>query len=136
MPRLRRTRHLPCLCLLCLLPAGCAQPASEVRNPPPAAPAVDSAIQQVAYERPGAPAAASAAGDDLADTRLQLTEAARNAFADYYLAGRALAVNEEGLNLLREFRRNAETLNKYGKAPQQDLLQADVEIGRQQERQV
>jgi outer membrane protein TolC len=79
-------------------------------------------------------AQAAAAGGDLEDTRLQLVESARVAFADYYLAARALEVNDEGLKLLDEFKRNAETRYKTGQAPQQDVLQADVEIGRQTER--
>src|SRR5262249_758840 len=47
---------------------------------------------------------------------------------------RALEVHAESLRLLREFRQNAETRYKTGLVPQQDLLQADVEIGRQEER--
>ncbi len=81
-----------------------------------------------------AAAEASAAGRQVDDTRLQLTEAARMAFYDYYLAARAAEVNEEGLRLLREFRQNAETRYQTGLAAQQDVLQADVEIGRQRER--
>ncbi len=77
---------------------------------------------------------AAAAGGDLEDTKLQLVESARVAFADYYLAERALEVNDEGLKLLDEFKKNAETRYKTGQAPQQDVLQADVEIGRQTER--
>lgn len=83
-----------------------------------------------------AEAEAHAAGHDVEDLRLQLVESARNAFYDYYLVERALAVNEEALRLLREFRGNAETRYKTGLVPQQDVLQADVEIGRQQERQL
>ena len=48
---------------------------------------------------------------------------------------RAIEVNNESLRLLREFRKNAETRYKTGLVPEQDVLQADVEIGRQQERQ-
>lgn len=81
-------------------------------------------------------AEASAAGHDIEDVRLQLIENARGAFYKYYLVERALAVNAESLHLLTEFRNNAETRYKTGLVPQQDLLQADVEIGRQQERQV
>jgi outer membrane protein TolC len=83
-----------------------------------------------------AQAEASAAGHDVEDMRLQLVESARNAFFDYYLVGRALAVNEEALRLLKEFRENAETRYKTGQVAQQDVLQAAVEIGRQRERQV
>ena len=79
-------------------------------------------------------AQAAAAGNDLDDTKLQLVESARMAFADYYLAERGLEVNEEGLKLLSEFKKNAETRYQTGQAPQQDVLQADVETGRQSER--
>ncbi len=75
----------------------------------------------------------TAAGFDLEDTKLQLIESVRTACADYYLAERAAEVNAEGLTLLAEFKRNAETRYKTGQAPQQDLLQADVEIGRRRE---
>jgi outer membrane protein TolC len=81
-------------------------------------------------------AEASAAGHDVEDMRLQLVESARDAFFDYYLVDRALAVNEQALRLLKEFRENAETRYKTGQVAQQDVLQADVEIGRQRERQV
>jgi outer membrane protein TolC len=77
---------------------------------------------------------AAAAAAELNDTRLQLVEAARNALADYYLAARAVEVNEEGLKLLREFRDNANARYKTGQGEQQDVLQADVAIARQQER--
>jgi outer membrane protein TolC len=78
-------------------------------------------------------AEARAAGNQVEDMRLQLVESAKDAFYDYYLAARALDVNEESLRLLDRFRQNAATRFKTG-GPQQDLLQADVEIGREQER--
>lgn len=81
-------------------------------------------------------AEAGAALHDVDDMRLQLIESATVAFYDFYLVERALAVNEENRRLLKEFRQNAETRYQTGQVPQQDLLQADVEIGRQQERQV
>lgn len=81
-------------------------------------------------------AEARAAENDVQDARLQLVESARAAFADYYLVGRALAVNEEAQQLLAEFRENAQARYRTGQAPQQDVLQADVEIGRQRERQL
>ena len=84
----------------------------------------------------GALAEASAARSDVEDMRLQLIEGARLAFYDYYLVGRALAVNTENLKLLREFRTTAETRYRTGLVTLQDQLQAEVEIGRQQERQV
>jgi outer membrane protein TolC len=79
-------------------------------------------------------AEAGAAANDIEDTRVQLREGARLAFFDYYLADRAMAVNEEGLKLLKEFQQNAEARYKTGQVPQQDILQAAVEIGRQNER--
>jgi outer membrane protein TolC len=83
-----------------------------------------------------AQALANAAAHDVGDMQLQLAESARRAFYDYYLVDRALAVNRENLRLLRQFHTNAETRYSTGQVPQQDILQADVEIGRAQERQV
>jgi len=79
-------------------------------------------------------AEAGAAGNEVEDMRLQLVESARLAFADYYLVFRAKEVNEEGLRLLQELRKSAEQRFRAGQVPQQDVLQADVEIGRQRER--
>lgn len=81
-------------------------------------------------------AEANAAENDVEDMRLQLVESARNAFYDSYLVERALAVNDESLRLLGEFRKSAEERFKANLVAQQDVLQADVEIGRQQERQL
>jgi cobalt-zinc-cadmium efflux system outer membrane protein len=79
-------------------------------------------------------AEASAAGNDVDDMRVQLMESAKLAFFDYYLVDRALAVNDESLRLLKNFRQDADTRFKTGQSPQQDMLQADVEIGKQKER--
>lgn len=79
-------------------------------------------------------AEAAAAGNEVSDTRLQLVESAKTAFYDYYLVHRALTVNQENLQLLRELRSTAEERYKANQSPQQDILQADVEIGRQRER--
>jgi outer membrane protein TolC len=81
-----------------------------------------------------ASAEAAAAAEDVEDARLQLVEATRAALADYYLAVKGTGVAEENAKLLREFRQNAETLYKTGKGQQQDVLQAEVEIARQDER--
>jgi outer membrane protein TolC len=77
---------------------------------------------------------AQAATEEVEDTRLQLVETARSAVADYYLAVKATTVAEENLKLLGEFKKNAETRYKTGQGQQQDVLQADVEIARQEER--
>jgi outer membrane protein TolC len=80
-------------------------------------------------------AEASAAGHDVDDMRLQLIERAKDGFYEYFLVQRALAVNEESLGLLKEFRRVAqERYESVKTAAEQDKFQADVEIGRQQQR--
>lgn len=84
----------------------------------------------------GALAEASAAQNDVDDMRVQLIESAKVAFFDYFLVERAISVNEEGLRLLKEFKQSAESRYKTGLVPQQDVLQAQVEIGRQSEREV
>ena len=66
--------------------------------------------------------------------RLQLIESARDAFYDYFLVERSLEINREGLKLLREFRANASNRYENRLTELQDVLQADVEIARQQER--
>lgn len=81
-----------------------------------------------------AAADATAAARDVDDARLQLAEAAVVALADYDLAVQSLELAGENLRLLEEFRRNAEARYKTGQAPQQDLLQAEVELARQEER--
>lgn len=84
----------------------------------------------------GALAEADAAQSDVEDMRIQLIEAAKLAFYEYFLVQRAIAVNQEALRLLGEFKQSAEARYKTGLVPRQDVLQADVEIGRQQERAV
>jgi outer membrane protein TolC len=79
-------------------------------------------------------AEAGAAGHDVADMRLQLVESARTAFYEYYLVARALEVNDESLRLLRDFKQNAEVRYTTAQGAQQDVLQADVEIGREEQR--
>jgi outer membrane protein TolC len=81
-------------------------------------------------------AEASAAGNDLCDTRLQLAEAARDAFYEYYLAERSLEESARAIELLRKARADAAARYETGagKVDAQDYLQADVEIGREQER--
>jgi outer membrane protein TolC len=81
-----------------------------------------------------AQAEASAAGLDVDDLRLQLIEVSKVAFYDYYLALRALEWNEESIKLLTRARQDAANRYEAGKVEQQDVLQADVEVGREQER--
>ena len=83
-----------------------------------------------------AAAEADAAARDLDDARLQLVESTRAALADLFVAERAMAVNREAQDLLKGFRQNAQSRYKTGLASQQDILQADVELARQEERAV
>src|SRR4029079_18754144 len=77
---------------------------------------------------------ADAASSDVEDMKLQLTEMARNAYYEYFLVHRSLDVNYDALKLLDESRRNAEARFRTGQAATQDILQADVEGGKQRER--
>lgn len=77
---------------------------------------------------------AAAMGNDVADMRLQLIESAKSSFYEYYLVHRAIAVNEENLRLLAAFRDEAKTRYEKALVPQQDVLQAELEVARQQER--
>lgn len=79
-------------------------------------------------------AEARAAGNDVDDARLQLIEAARLAFFEYFLVERATGVNEENLILLKQFRESAQARYKAGQVPQQDILQAELEIGQTRDR--
>jgi cobalt-zinc-cadmium efflux system outer membrane protein len=79
-------------------------------------------------------AEARAAGNDVEDTRLQLIESARLAFYGYYLADRALEVNAQSLELLRKFRDSAHSRYVNNLVSAQDVVQVDVEIGREQDR--
>jgi outer membrane protein TolC len=81
-----------------------------------------------------AQAEAHAASNEVEDMRLQLVESASHAFFEYCLAVRLLEVNHEGLLLLQNFRKTAATRFQTGQVPQQDVLLADVEIGKQRER--
>jgi outer membrane protein TolC len=81
-----------------------------------------------------ASAEAAAASNDVEETRLQLIEAARMAFYDYYFVYRSIAVNEEGLELLKAIHKAVEGRFKPGLADGQEIYQVDVEIGRQRER--
>ncbi len=83
-----------------------------------------------------AQAQAKASENDLGGLRLQLVENASNAFYDLYFVQRAIEVSEDTQKLLVEFRQNAETRYRNGQTPQQDILQADVELGLQKEKSI
>jgi len=79
-------------------------------------------------------AEASAAGHDVEDVRLQLIESVQDAFYEYDLVERGLEVNADGLKFWQQTKKDAASRYETGKVDQQDVLQADVEFGREQER--
>jgi outer membrane protein TolC len=81
-----------------------------------------------------AQAEANAASLDVEDVRLQLVHSAQDAFYEYYFVFRSWEVSDENLSLLKRFRDNAKTRYQNNLVSQQDFLQADVEIGKEEER--
>lgn len=71
---------------------------------------------------------AQAAALDVEDTRLQLTLASRVAFADYLLAQRTRELNSAEIKLLTELKAVALTRYETNQTPQQDVLQAEVDL--------
>ncbi len=71
---------------------------------------------------------ADAARADYATLRLQLAEAAVNAFDDYYVAARALEVNTHHRAMLEQVQRSASAQYAVGRGTQQDPLEADGEV--------
>ena len=70
---------------------------------------------------------AEARGQDLDALRLRLAALARGAFADWVYVHRALEINNANLSVLNELRNVARIRYTSGQAPQEDVLQADVE---------
>lgn len=70
---------------------------------------------------------AEAADHDLKALRLRLTATARGAFADWAFVHQALEINTANQAVLAELRNIAKVRYTNGQAPQQDVLQADVE---------
>jgi cobalt-zinc-cadmium efflux system outer membrane protein len=65
------------------------------------------------------------------NVRAVVQETARRvwmSYAGYYLADRALEVNDETTQLARQFESIAEAKYKVGKVPEQDVIQSQVEI--------
>lgn len=73
-------------------------------------------------------AEAGAAAEDLQTVRLELATAASLLYDDYYLIHRALVINAEHVRLLGDFQRIATARYAAGQAPQQDPIQAEVEL--------
>jgi len=85
----------------------------------------------------GEQAQAEAAGafQDSEDVKLELAQATRLAFYDYYLVRRQLALNAENLARLVEFRDTARERYEATLSPENDLLQAELELADAQRRQ-
>jgi outer membrane protein TolC len=73
-------------------------------------------------------AEADVAAEELETVRLELAIAASLLYDDYYLVHRALAINAEHVRLLGDFKRIATARYAAGEAPQQDPIQAEVEL--------
>jgi outer membrane protein TolC len=81
-------------------------------------------------------AEASSAWQDVADTRLELAEAAQLAFYDYYQSHRQLELNATNLERLHDFREIARGKYEASLVLEQDVLQADVELADLERRRV
>lgn len=89
-----------------------------------------------AYRGGVASAGARAARWEAADGHLQIGLAARLAYADYAEAHAALALNESELRLAQEVHDAALVKYETNQAPQQDVLQAAVELAETRRRQL
>ena len=72
-------------------------------------------------------ATAEAAGHDLDALRLRLRALARGAFSDWVFVHQALEINAANQSVLTELRNVARIRYATGQAPQEDVLQADVQ---------
>lgn len=77
-----------------------------------------------------------AAGWDADDVRLQIIETTGMAYYDYYLVRQDLALNVQNTSKLREFHDIAARKYEANLAPQQDMLQAEVELAELARRQI
>ena len=79
-------------------------------------------------------AEANAAYHDVGEQRLRISEVARLAFYEYYLAHRQIDVLNESTELLSDFREIAVSKYESSSVEQQDVLLVDVELAEQQRR--
>lgn len=70
---------------------------------------------------------AEASAQDFQALRLHLVALARGAFADWVYVHRALDINRANISVLNQLRNVARIRYAAGQAPQEDVLQADVE---------
>ncbi|MCI0335255.1 MAG: TolC family protein [Planctomycetes bacterium] len=78
----------------------------------------------------------NAAYHDLEDSRLRLAEATQLAYFDYYLAHRQQELNRENLEVIRQFRKTAQSRYQANQVTQQDVLQAEVELAELERRMI
>lgn len=78
----------------------------------------------------------NAAKWDSRDVQLQLTEATKLAYFEYYLVHRQLEVNAANTAFMDQFQDIARARYETNQAPQQDVLQADVELAELSRREV
>jgi len=83
-----------------------------------------------------AQAEANAASMDVADARLQLTQAAHLAYFDYYLVHRQLELTDANVRSLQEFQATARRQYEANLVMQQDVLQAEVELAEGERRRI
>ena len=81
-------------------------------------------------------AEANAASMDVADARLQLTQAAHLAYFDYYLVHRQLELTDANVRSLQEFQATARRQYEANLVMQQDVLQAEVELAEGERRRI
>ncbi len=77
-----------------------------------------------------AQATADSVGFQVTDMRLKLAAQARAAFADWYFVHRAIAINADTITLVKRLKSVAESAYASGQVPEQDVLQAGVELTR------
>jgi outer membrane protein TolC len=83
-----------------------------------------------------AQAEANAAFQEVQQTRLQITEAARLAFFDYYLIHSQLQLTAQNRLAVQQFRDTARSRFESNLVGQQDVLQADVAVAEVERRQI
>jgi len=67
------------------------------------------------------------AEEDLRAKQVEVVAKVKNAYADYFLAGKSIEIAKAHLELIRQVSLTAENLYKVGKAPQQDVIKALLE---------
>jgi cobalt-zinc-cadmium efflux system outer membrane protein len=67
------------------------------------------------------------AEEELRAKQVEVVAKVKNAYADYFLAGKSIEIAKGHLDLIRQVSLTAENLYKVGKAPQQDVIKALLE---------